>query len=174
MHKVWRGIGPADVDILTGLKVANSCNAHFTGEPGVFRPWNIDRADQIGVFLETALHALEPGLCLAIVARHMTTARTCPACVLQWHCHQPAALPCRLQQVLPAVDPDMFRTCKSSIHTIAWFWLIVVLVLCRKSRRVLPIFWCSVVTLAFFQLLLNFVLRLMACCGRRPSYPCPL
>ena len=33
--------------------------------------------------------------------------------------------------VLPAADLDMFFTCKSSIHTIAWFWLIAVEVLCR-------------------------------------------
>jgi hypothetical protein len=32
---------------------------------------------------------------------------------------------------VPAADLDMFRTCKSSIHTIAWFWLIVVEHLCR-------------------------------------------
>ena len=33
--------------------------------------------------------------------------------------------------VVPAADLDMFRTRKSSIHTIAWFWLIVVVALCR-------------------------------------------
>ena len=29
--------------------------------------------------------------------------------------------------VVPAADLDMFRTCKSSIHPIAWFWLIALL-----------------------------------------------
>ncbi|KDR40818.1 membrane protein [Caballeronia glathei] len=33
--------------------------------------------------------------------------------------------------VLPAADRDMFLTCRSSIHTIVWFWLIVVVALCR-------------------------------------------
>jgi len=27
--------------------------------------------------------------------------------------------------VVPDADLDRFRTCKSSIHTIAWFWLMV-------------------------------------------------
>jgi len=40
---------------------------------------------------------------------------------------------------LPAADLDRFRTGKSSTHTIAWFLLIVVVALCRKSRRALPI-----------------------------------
>lgn len=66
--------------------------------------------------------------------------------------------------LLPAADLDIFRTCKSSIHTIAWFWLIVVEHLCRKSRRTLAMRVWSFCTLvfAFFQLLLNFVLRDMA------------
>ncbi len=63
--------------------------------------------------------------------------------------------------LVPDADFDMFLTCKSSIHTIAWFWLIVVLY--RKSRRALPIRewirWTR--AFAFFQLLLNFVFRLM-------------
>ncbi|MNT73612.1 hypothetical protein D3C72_2123380 [compost metagenome] len=33
--------------------------------------------------------------------------------------------------LVPAADLDMFRTCKSSIQTIAWFLLIVVVALCR-------------------------------------------
>ena len=32
--------------------------------------------------------------------------------------------------LVPDAEPDMFLTCKSSIHTIAWFWLMVVLILC--------------------------------------------
>ena len=63
--------------------------------------------------------------------------------------------------VVPAADLDMLRTCKSSRHTIAWFWLIVVVALCRKSRRALPMQewmrWTR--AFAFFQLLLNLTLR---------------
>src|SRR5690625_3376005 len=76
--------------------------------------------------------------------------------------------------VVPAADLDMFRTCKSSIHTIAWFWLIAVEVLCRKSGRALPMRegmrWTRVV--ASFQLLLNLMLRLMACCALRRAVSC--
>lgn len=39
--------------------------------------------------------------------------------------------------VLPAADRDRFRAGKPSIHTIAWFWLMTVMALCRKSRRAL-------------------------------------
>src|ERR1700689_3023350 len=65
---------------------------------------------------------------------------------------------------LPLLDLDMFPTCRSSIHTIAWFWLIVVVALCRKSRRALPIrAWIAcTLLLVFCQLRLNFTLRLMA------------
>ncbi len=31
--------------------------------------YNSDRGDEIGVVLETAFHAREPGLCLAIICR---------------------------------------------------------------------------------------------------------
>src|SRR5437868_13495819 len=76
----------------------------------------------------------------------------------------------------PAADLDMFRTCKSSIHTIAWFWLIAVEVLCRKSRRALPIrAWIRWIRpFAFFQLLLNFCLRHSACCALRRAVACRL
>src|SRR5574343_306712 len=78
--------------------------------------------------------------------------------------------------VVPDADLDMLRTCKSSMHTIAWFWLIVVEVLCRKSRRALPMRewmrWTR--TLAFFQLLLNLVLRLIVCCALRSAVSCRL
>ena len=46
-------------------------------------------------------------------------------------------LPCC--SLLPFDDLDMFVTCKSSIHTSAWFWLTAVLALCRKSLRALAI-----------------------------------
>jgi hypothetical protein len=78
------------------LLLAISSIAHFTGATGVPRPENVDRADPIGVFLETARDAGLPGASLE-----------------------------------PAADLDIFRTRKSSIHTIAWFWLIAVEVLCR-------------------------------------------
>jgi hypothetical protein len=39
--------------------------------------------------------------------------------------------------MLPAADLLIWRTFKSSIHTIAWFLLIVVEALCRWSRRAL-------------------------------------
>lgn len=51
------------------------CSAHFTGATGVSRPENVDRADHIGVFLETAFYAREPGLALPVVRRRMAAAR---------------------------------------------------------------------------------------------------
>ena len=36
---------------------------------------------------------------------------------------------------VPLADRPMLLTCKSSMHTIAWFWLMVVVALCRKSFR---------------------------------------
>ena len=132
------------------------------------RPENVDRADQIGVFFETAFDAQKPGLRLAVVRRHMAAGRARPRRVLRRHDDEMPAGPCQLVaqlsaelepalvedgfvqtglgphvlsrcSVVPAADLVMFRTCKSSIHTIAWFWLIAVEVLCRKSRRALPI-----------------------------------
>src|SRR5690606_39731151 len=78
--------------------------------------------------------------------------------------------------VVPAADLDMFRTCKSSILTIAWFWLIAAEVLCRKSRRALPIRKWLRWTRAFalFQVLLHFALRLIACCALRKRSSRPL
>jgi hypothetical protein len=40
---------------------------------------------------------------------------------------------------VPAANLDIFRTRKSSMHTIAWLLLIAVETLCRKSRRALAI-----------------------------------
>lgn len=36
-----------------------------------------------------------------------------------------------LARLLDAADLDMFRTCKSSMQTIAWFWLMALVALCR-------------------------------------------
>src|SRR5690625_7939324 len=78
--------------------------------------------------------------------------------------------------VVPAADLDMFRTCKSSIHTIAWFLLIAVEVMCRKSRRVLPIregmSWTR--AFGFFQFFLHLVLWLMASFVLHKTVYCPL
>src|SRR5690625_7611510 len=76
--------------------------------------------------------------------------------------------------VVPAADLDMFRTCKSSIHTIAWFWLIAVEVLCRKSRRALPIRegMGGTRAVAFVRVLRNLLLRLVACCGLGRAVSC--
>ena len=41
--------------------------AHFTGATGVSRPENVDRADQVGVFLETTRDAGEPSLGLPVL-----------------------------------------------------------------------------------------------------------
>ena len=46
------------------LLLAISSIAHFTGATGVSRPENVDRADPVGVFLETTRDAGEPFLCL--------------------------------------------------------------------------------------------------------------
>jgi hypothetical protein len=50
--------------------------AHLTGATGVSRPENVDRADTIGVFLETALDADKPFLCLAVLCRDMLASWT--------------------------------------------------------------------------------------------------
>jgi len=42
------------------------------------------------------------------------------------------------RSAVPVADLDMFLTCKFSMKTTAWFLLIAVEALCRKSRRVLP------------------------------------
>jgi hypothetical protein len=40
--------------------------------------------------------------------------------------------------MLPAADPDILRTFKSSIHTRAWFLLIAVEALCQGMRDAIP------------------------------------
>jgi hypothetical protein len=61
----------------------------------------------------------------------------------------------------------MLLTCKSSTNTYAWFLLIALVALCTQSRRQWAILVLILVTrfLAFLQLALNLVLRLMARCA---------
>jgi hypothetical protein len=121
---------------------------------------NIDCTNQISVSLETAFHADKAGLRGAVRSRYVAAARAGSARVLRWHSDEMPAAPCQLvcelaaklapaliedglvqtslspnvlagASMLPAADLDMFRTCKSSMHTIAWFLLTVVEVLCR-------------------------------------------
>ena len=37
--------------------------------------------------------------------------------------------------IVPDADADMLRTCKFSMHTIAWFWLIVVVFVLSHTGR---------------------------------------
>ena len=59
---------------------------------------------------------------------------------------------------VPEAERDIFRTFKSSITTRAWFLLIIVVVLCRKSLRTLAIVRCRrwILALSFCQLAENF------------------
>src|SRR5690554_4687646 len=80
---------------------------------GVSRPENVDRADQIGVFLETAFDAQKPGLRLAVVRRHMAAGRARPRRVLRRHDDQMPAGPCQLvvqlsAELEPALVEDGF------------------------------------------------------------------
>jgi len=61
----------------------------------VSRPENIDRADQIGVFLETAFHTREPGLRLPVLCRHMAAAWAGAARILWRYGDQIPATPCQ-------------------------------------------------------------------------------
>src|SRR5690554_796121 len=86
------------------------CTAHFTGAMGVSRPENVDRADQIGVFLEATFHTRKSGLRLPVVGRHMAAARTGTARVLWRHCNQPAALPRQLViQLAAELEPALIE-----------------------------------------------------------------
>jgi hypothetical protein len=77
---------------------------------------------------------------------------------------------------VPAADLDIFLICNSSTHTIAWFLLISVLSLCKKSLRTSAILeWIRwTFAFAFFQLLLNLVLQLIFCCALRNAASCRL
>lgn len=60
---------------------------------------------------------------------------------------------------VPEAERDIFRTVKSSITTTAWFLLIAVVALCKKSLRTLAILRCRrwIRALSFCQLAENFV-----------------
>src|ERR1700737_1579931 len=58
------------------LLLAVSSIAHFTGATGVSRPENVDRADQVGVFLETTRDAGEPFLRLPVLRRNIVALGT--------------------------------------------------------------------------------------------------
>ena len=55
---------------------------------------------------------------------------------------------------VPEAERDIFRTVKSSITTTAWFLLIAVVALCKKSLRTLAILRCRrwILALIFCQL----------------------
>jgi len=79
----------------------------------VSRPEYVDRADQIGVFLETAFDAQEPGLRLAVVRRHMAAGRARPRRVLRRHDDEMPTGPCQLvvqlsAELEPALVEDGF------------------------------------------------------------------
>src|SRR5690606_1829189 len=77
---------------------------------GVSRPENVDRADQIGVVLITAFHALEAGLRLAVVRRHMPAGRARPRRVLRRHDDEMPAGPCQLVVQLSAeLEPALIE-----------------------------------------------------------------
>ena len=74
------------------------------------RPEYVDRADQIGVFLETAFDAQEPGLRLAVVRRHMAAGRARPARVPRRYGDEMAAGPLELVVQLSAeLEPALIE-----------------------------------------------------------------
>jgi hypothetical protein len=62
----------------------------------VSRPENVDRADPVGVFLETALDTGEPFLCLTVLCRDMIAFRTSPARVMRRYQDQFTTIPRQL------------------------------------------------------------------------------
>lgn len=77
---------------------------------GVSRPENVDRADQIGVFLETAFDAQKPCLRLAVVRRHMAAGRARPRRVLRRHDDEMPAGPCQLViQLAAELEPALIE-----------------------------------------------------------------
>ena len=86
------------------------CTAHFTGEPGVPRPFYIDGADQIGVFLEPAGHAGEYRLAAPVVLRDVAAARAGATRVARRHGDEPPTLPAHLVVQLSAeLEPDLIE-----------------------------------------------------------------
>ena len=86
------------------------CTAHFTGEPGVPRPFYIDGTDQIGVFLEPAGHAGEYRLAAPVVLRDVAAARAGATRVARRHGDEPPALPAHLVVQLSAeLEPALIE-----------------------------------------------------------------
>jgi hypothetical protein len=92
------------------LLLAISSIAHFTGATGVSRPENVDRADQVGVFLESTRDAGEPFLCLAVLCRKIVALRTSSARVLRRYEDQFTAAPPQLVSQLPTeLEPTLIE-----------------------------------------------------------------
>ena len=68
---------------------------------------HVDRADQIGVFLEAAFHAGELRLTGAVVHRHMAAARTGAAGVLRRHGDEMSTVPYQLVVQLAAEQGEL-------------------------------------------------------------------
>jgi hypothetical protein len=92
------------------LLLAISSIAHFTGATGVSRPENVDRADPVGVFLETTRDAGEAFLCLPVLCRNRVAPRTTSAGVLRRYEDQFTAAPPQLVSQLPAeLEPALIE-----------------------------------------------------------------
>jgi len=84
--------------------------AHFTGATGVSRPENVDRADPIGVLLETACNAVEPLLCQPVLCRDMIALRTSSAGVLRRHEDERPSVPRQLVfQLTAELEPTLIE-----------------------------------------------------------------
>jgi len=76
----------------------------------VSRPENIDRADQIGIFLEATFDAREPLLRLPVIRRYMAAARTGAARVLRRHGNEIPAVPRQLViQLAAELEPALIE-----------------------------------------------------------------
>ncbi len=74
------------------------------------RSEHIDRADHIGVVLEAACHALEPGLRLLVARRDMAAARAGAAGVSRRHRNEVAAVPPELiVQLAAELEPALIE-----------------------------------------------------------------
>ena len=95
------------------------CPAHFTGYPGIVLPLfkqclatakHIDRANQIGVFLESAFDVPELRLRLAVIRRYMIAARTGAAGIACRHRNQESSAPGqRVIQLTPEREPALIE-----------------------------------------------------------------
>jgi hypothetical protein len=70
----------------------------------------IHRADHIGVFLQAAFNAHEPGLRLPVLCRHMPTGRTGPARVVWRHGDAHPSIPVELVfQLAAELEPALIE-----------------------------------------------------------------